>query len=185
MFSMAAGSRPEGNGVEGVVRLWWRSARGSERNSEHRRCSLWHWRGGPVVGGAGRQWCTHGHGGNFGYSPRCHCFVDVSEPAVLEDRMAPAAQPDRAIEARRQGSSTVAMRRRGACSAWLEEQSDGIGSLWSVAWWPAARQRGTARGGEAGDAWTAGSVAGTVVLDIAHEQQRSSGARWKSRVASG
>jgi hypothetical protein len=78
--SMVAGDRPEGNGVEGVVRWWWRLARGSERSPEHRRCSRWRRRGGPVARGAGRRLCTRGHGGDFRYSPRRRCFVDVSEP---------------------------------------------------------------------------------------------------------
>jgi hypothetical protein len=73
------------------------------------------------------------------------------------------------------------VRSRGTRSAQLEEQSDGIGSLWGVAWWLAAQRQGTARGCEAGDAWAAAPVAGAAVLNITREQQRSSGARWKSR----
>jgi hypothetical protein len=47
---------------------------------------------------------------------------------VLEEGVAPAAQLDRALEAWRHGSSTVTVRSRGACSARLEEQSDGRAS---------------------------------------------------------
>jgi hypothetical protein len=79
--------------------------------------------------------------------------------------MAPAAQLDRVLEAWRHSSSTAAARSRGARLARLEEQSDDIGSFRGVAWWPAARRRGTARGGEAGDAWVAAPVAGAAVLD--------------------
>jgi hypothetical protein len=91
------------------------------------------------------------------------------------------SQLDRALEVRRHGSSMAAARSIGARSAQLEEQSYIIGSLWGVAWWPAAQHRGTAQGGEARDAWAAASVAGALVLDIACEQQRSGSARRKSR----
>jgi hypothetical protein len=89
---------------------------------------------------------------------------------VLEEGVAPDAQLDRVLEARQHGSSTAVARSRGARSAWLEEQSDYISSLRGIAWWPAARRRGTTRGGEAGDAWAAAPVAGAAVLDITREQ---------------
>jgi hypothetical protein len=73
------------------------------------------------------------------------------------------------------------VRSRGTRSAQLEEQSDGIGSLWGVAWLLAAQRQGTARGCEAGDAWAAAPVAGAAVLNNTREQQRSGGTRWKSR----
>jgi hypothetical protein len=76
-----AGGRLEGNDVEGIFRWWWRLARGSEGSPEHRRCSRRRRRGGLAAGGAGRQWCTRGHGGSFGYSPQRHYFVEASEPA--------------------------------------------------------------------------------------------------------
>jgi hypothetical protein len=82
---------------------------------------------------------------------------------VLEEGVAPDAQLDRALEARRHGSSTAATRSRGARLARLEEQSNGIGSFRGIAWCPAARRRGTARGGEAGDVWAAAPMAGAVV----------------------
>jgi hypothetical protein len=50
-----------------------------------------------------------------------------------------------------------------------------------IAWWPAARRRGTARGGEDGDAWATALLAGAVVLDTTREQQRSGSTRRKSR----
>jgi hypothetical protein len=50
-----------------------------------------------------------------------------SQP-MLDEGVSPAAQLDRALEAQRHGSSTMAARSRGACSAQLEEQSDGRAS---------------------------------------------------------
>jgi hypothetical protein len=91
---------------------------------------------------------------------------------VLGEGVAPAAQLDGALEARWHGSSTAAARSRGACSVWLKLQSDGISSLRGVAWSPTGRRRGTARGGEARDAWVVAPVAGAAVLDITREQQR-------------
>jgi hypothetical protein len=51
---------------------------------------------------------------------------------VLEGGVVPGAQLDRELEARQHGSSTVAVRSRGAHSARLEEQSDGIGSFFGA-----------------------------------------------------
>jgi hypothetical protein len=101
---------------------------------------------------------------------------------VLGEGVAPAAQLDGALEARWHGSSTAAARSRGACSVWFKLRSDGISSLRGVAWSPTGRRRGTARGGEARDAWVAAPVAGAAVLDITREQQQSGGVRRKSRV---
>jgi hypothetical protein len=53
---------------------------------------------------------------------------------VLGEEVAPAAQLDQALEARRHDSSMAAARSKGARSTWLEEQSGGIGSLGGIAW---------------------------------------------------
>jgi hypothetical protein len=47
---------------------------------------------------------------------------------MLDEGVSPATQLDRALEAHRHGSSTMAARSRGARSARMEEQSDGRAS---------------------------------------------------------
>jgi hypothetical protein len=62
------GQRPEGNGVESIVRWRWRLARGSERCAEHMRCSRWRRRGDSMAGGAGRRGSALGGDGGTGES---------------------------------------------------------------------------------------------------------------------
>jgi hypothetical protein len=50
-----------------------------------------------------------------------------------------------------------------------EADNDGIGSLQGVAWWPAARRRGTAWGVEVGDD---GAAPVTLVEVVRRQQQR-------------
>jgi hypothetical protein len=117
--SMVAGGWLKGNGVEGIDWWWW---------------SRWRWRGSPMAGGAGRRWCARGHDGGFGYSPGATALSTCQRRPVLEEGVAPTAQLDQALEAWWHGWSTAAARSRAARSVWLEEQSDGIGSLRGNAW---------------------------------------------------
>jgi hypothetical protein len=57
------GRRPEGNGMESVVRWRWHLAHGSERCAEHKRCSRWRRRGDFMAGGAGRRGSALGGNG--------------------------------------------------------------------------------------------------------------------------
>jgi hypothetical protein len=49
-----------------------------------------------------------------------------------------------------------------------EADGDGIGSLQGIAWWPAARRRGTAWGVEVGD----DGVAPVTLVEVVHRQRQ-------------
>jgi hypothetical protein len=124
--STTAGGRPEGNGMEGVVRWWWRLARGEVRSTY----GAWGGVGGAVPwpevpGDCGAPVDMAAASDSL---PGATALSTRRSRPVLVEGVAPAVQLDRALEARHHGSSTVAARSRGARSARLEEKSDGKAS---------------------------------------------------------